>query len=130
MLGAELTRFASVGALATGVHVATALIAAEMLGIAPHTANTTGFAAAVLLSYFGHGRLVFNTELRHGFHGPRFLMTALLGLAVSSAITHAMTVWAQAPFAAAMAVVALAVPASTYVICKLWVFRPAYSTGP
>lgn len=130
MLAAQIARFASVGALATAVHVGVALIAAQALGLAPHLANAAGFCAAVLLSYFGHGRLVFDTDLRHALHGPRFLATALLGLLVSSSVTHAMTVWIEASFVAAMAIVAVAVPACTYVMCKVWVFRPDYSTGP
>lgn len=130
MRAAQLTRFASVGMVATAVHVGVAVACAQALGLAPHIANTTGFCAAVLLSYFGHGRLVFDADLRHTFHGPRFLATALLGLGVSSTITHGMTVWLGAPFVAAMVFVALAVPASTYLMCKLWVFRRDYSTGP
>ena len=130
MRAAQLTRFASIGALATGVHVGVALVAAHALTFAPQMANTAGFCAAVLLSYFGHGRLVFDTALRHGFHAPRFLATAILGLMVSSSITQAMTVWIGAPFVVTMGVVALTVPASTYLMCKFWVFRPAYSTTP
>jgi len=130
MLAAQIARFAGVGALATAVHVGVALIAAQALGLAPQIANAAGFCAAVLLSYVGHGRWVFDTDLRHTLHGPRFLATALLGLAVSSSITHAVTIWMGAPFAVAMAIVALMVPACTYVMCKIWVFRPDYSTGP
>ena len=129
MLAAQLTRFASVGALATGVHVGVALGAAHALMLAPQMANTAGFCAAVLLSYFGHGRWVFHTDLRHRLHGPRFLATAVLGLMVSSSITQTMTVWLGAPFALTMACVALSVPASTYLMCKFWVFRPGYSAA-
>lgn len=123
-LAAQLTRFASVGFFATGLHVLVATACANLFGLPALLSNAVGFAAAVTLSYLGHGRFSFETNLHHRVHGPRFLLTALTGLAVSSCLTQITVVWLGAPFVAGMAVVALAVPASTYVLCRFWVFRP------
>lgn len=125
MLAAQLTRFASIGAVATLVHVTVALMVSGM-GFAAQAANLAGFAAAVMLSYFGHGAWVFKANLRHSFHGPRFVATALVGLIVSSSLTHVIATTLGAPFVVAMAVVAVAVPVSTYLLCRFWVFKPAY----
>ena len=126
---AQLLRFAGVGALATLVHVAVA-ISAEALGAGPQMANLSGFCAAVALSYLGQGRLTFEVELRHAFHAPRFVASALLGLAVSSSVTQVAVVWGGLHFVLGMAIVAVLVPATTFVMCKFWVFRPGYSAGP
>lgn len=125
----QLGRFASVGVAATLLHVATALTASR-LGLSPHSANGAGFAAALALSYFGHGHYTFGSEVEHRRHGPRFLATASLGLALSAAITQIITVWLGAPLALAMGVVALAVPGATFLLCKMWVFAPPQPGGP
>jgi len=121
---AQLLRFASVGALATVLHVGVALAVSTYFGFVPQVANACGFASAVTLSYFGQGRFTFARDLRHRFHAPRFLATALTGLLVSSGITEGVTSILGAPFALAMAAVAVAVPATTYALCKFRVFRP------
>ncbi|MGR3515145.1 MAG: GtrA family protein [Paracoccaceae bacterium] len=121
---AQLLKFASVGAVATVLHVGVALAVSSFFGFAPQLANALGFASAVTLSYFGQGRFTFAQDLRHRFHAPRFLATALTGLVVSSGFTALVTSVLSAPFPLAMAAVAVAVPATTYVLCKFWVFRP------
>lgn len=128
MLG-QLLRFGGVGALATVLHVAVAMLASELAGAAPLLANGLGFAVALLWSYLGHGRLSFRTELRHDIHGPRFFVVALAGFLVSSGITQIISVSYGGPFALAMFVVALVVPLVSFVICKIWVFAP-HAGGP
>ncbi len=129
MLG-QLSRFASVGVMSTLLHVLTAMIAKTVFGIPPQGANLCGFFAAVSLSYFGHGRFTFDTDLQHRFHGPRFLGVSALGLAVSSGLTFLITDIMGLAFAIAMAVVAVAVPASTFIMCKFWVFATPQRDGP
>jgi putative flippase GtrA len=126
---AQLGRFAGVGLAATLLHVATALLAAH-LGLSPQAANAAGFAAALGLSYVGHGRITFGADLAHRRHGPRFLVTACLGLLLSATLTQVVAVWMGAPFAVAMALVALAVPGATFLLCRLWVFAPPQPGGP
>lgn len=129
MLG-QLSRFAGVGAMSTLVHVLVALCAASLLGFAPQMANLSGFIAAVSFSYFGHGYFTFEADVKHRLHGPRFFSVAALGLGVSSTLTHVITAWMGLPFVVAMGVVAVAVPASTFVLCKFWVFAEPQREGP
>jgi dipeptide/tripeptide permease len=49
---------------------------------------------------------------------------------VSAGLTQAIAVWMGTPFALAMAVVAMAVPLATFLLCKLWVFAPPQTGGP
>lgn len=129
MIG-QLSRFAGVGAIATAVHVLVAMLAAEGFGWAPQIANFAGFAAAVTVSYLGHGRFTFGTRLEHRTHAPRFLISAGLGLGLSGLITQVIAVWFAAPFALAMAVVAVAVPMSSFLLFKFWVFTEPQPDGP
>ena len=126
----QLSRFAGVGVIATAVHVFVAMLAADGFGWAPQIANFSGFAAAVAFSYVGHARFTFGTRLEHRTHAPRFLLSAGLGLGLSSLITQVIAVWFAAPFALAMAVVAVAVPASSFLLFKFWVFANPQPEGP
>lgn len=127
---AQLSRFAGVGLLATLLHVVVALLASGLLAFSPQAANAVGFAGAVTFSYLGHGKITFGAELAHRFHAPRFFAASGLGLALSSAITYGITVWLGASFAAAMGVVAIAVPVSTFILLKFWVFASRHSSEP
>ena len=122
--GARLLRFAAVGGLATLVHVTVAMATRAGLALPDLVANFAGFAVAVLVSYTGHGRWTFAVPARHGAHLPRFVLTALLGLATSSLTVWAVTHRAGGSFALAMALVVVIVPASTFLAMRYWVFTP------
>jgi putative flippase GtrA len=122
---AQLARFGGVGVVATLVHVAVALLVSALLAAAPLAANLAGFSASVLFSYFGHARLTFGVALAHRRHGPRFVVTALTGLAASTAITFLCQTWFRLPFWATMALVAVLVPLLNYLMLRLWVFGHA-----
>ena len=129
MIG-QISRFVGVGVLATLIHLTVALVVSVGLDAAPQAANGAGFLAAVAFSYLGHARLTFRVVPNHRSHAPRFVATALTGLGVSAGLTQIIAVWFGAPFIVAMLVVALAVPAATYVLCQLWVFVPTQPSGP
>ena len=121
----QFGRFASVGLLATLVHVTLALTAQTAIGIAPQGANLAGFCAAIAVSYFGHLHFSFHVTPRHVIHGPRFAVTALAGLALSSSITFAVVDGLGLPFSFAMLVVGATVPALNFFVLKLWTFTEA-----
>ncbi|WP_282152705.1 GtrA family protein [Ruegeria atlantica] len=129
MIG-QISRFAGIGVLATILHVVVSIVALKFFGIAPLLANSAGFAAAFSLSYLGHGRITFDTSLKHRFHAPRFLTVSGVGFLLSTAITELIAVQLGGPFVLAMAVVALAVPVSTFLLCKFWVFARPHSIDP
>ena len=126
----EIGRFASVGLLATLVHVCAAFSAKAGLGVAPQAANLFGFCASVLISYFGHRSFTFRVASNHAVHFPRFVTLALLGLLVSSTTTYFVTTYFGLPFAYAMGLVALLVPAATFVGAKFWAFAEAAKPRP
>ncbi|MFX0543424.1 GtrA family protein [Roseovarius sp. S4756] len=126
----QLSRFVGVGVVATLVHVVTAVLAANLFGLPMQAANSAGFAAAVMLSYFGHGKITFGARLSHGFHGPRFIAVSASGWAISSALTELIAIRLGAPLFLAMGAIALAVPSVTFVICKLWVFSERQLAEP
>ena len=118
----QLMRFAGVGGLATLVHVSVALIANSVFGLEGLTANFAGFTAAVLLSYFGHARITFQTRPDHTQHMPRFLFVSLVGLMTSSSVVWLITERMGQGFGLSMVLVAIAVPLASFLAMKFWVF--------
>ena len=120
--------FGVVGITATLTHVSTALLAHDYGGFGPLKANFTGYALAVLVSYFGHARLTFR---RAAFRGPqfvRFVATSLAALALNQAIVFIGAHVVDAPFAWALAPAVVVVPVVTFLVSKLWAFADSSSS--
>lgn len=124
LLVRQASRFVVVGGLATAVHVAAALAARTWLHASPLAANFTGYVCAVLVSYLGNSRWSF--EQAHAWpQFARFLVMSLSGLALNQALTWLTTSVLGLPFGVALALTVVAVPAFSFVLARLWVFRPA-----
>ncbi len=118
----QILRYIGVGGVATFVHVCVALIMHGAVDMAPRHANLFGFAGAVIFSYLGHARYTFELEPHSGFQFLRFVITALIGLAISAG-TVSLAERAACDFVFAMAAVAVLVPVVTYFCLRLWVFE-------
>ncbi|UWQ02423.1 GtrA family protein [Aliiroseovarius crassostreae] len=118
----RLVPFVLVGGAGTATHFLTALLLANLTTLSGIFSNFGGFSAAVLISYFGHARLTFRTELDHQFHFPRFVLAAGCGLILSTALTWVIYDQLGWPFWQAMALVAVTVPVLTYLLLAGWVF--------
>jgi putative flippase GtrA len=127
---AQILRFVGVGGLATLAHVLTALAADALLPLSAQQANLAGFAAGFATSYAGHARVTFGAPLRSGPQFLRFAVLSLLGLAASSGTVWLVTSRLGLGFPAAMAAVALVVPALSYLAMRFWVFAAAEEKTP
>jgi len=128
-LRVQATRFAVIGAAATITHVSVAVLAVERLSTPVLLANALAFAAAVLVSYFGHHAWTFRRSGRHGKHFPRFLLVALAGLAANQAIMFAIVNLAGLDYLFGLALVVLIVPASSFVLSRRWAFTELALAG-
>ena len=129
MLG-QLIRFAGIGGLATLAHVCAALVAEKGLQVSTQQANFIGFLTAVTLSYVGHARFTFNAQVGSAAQIRRFALLSLLGLATSSSTVWLVNTVLGFSFGIAMAVVAILVPAATFVAMRFWVFRHGTGDSP
>lgn len=119
----QVPLFAVVGAVATLTHVIAALAARELAGLSPLVANFVGYACAVGVSYVGNARFTFRRAVLHGPQFARFVVVSLMGLALTQGLTWLLVEQAGWPFWAGLAVVAVAVPALSFVMQRLWAFR-------
>lgn len=121
----QVPLFALVGAAATLTHVIAALAARELAGLSPMGANLVGYLAAVGVSYLGNARFTFRRAVLHGPQFARFVAVSLLGLALTQGLTWLLVERLGWSFSAGLAVVAIAVPALSFVLQRLWAFRKA-----
>jgi len=119
----QVPLFAIVGAAATATHVCAALAAREVFLASPLIANFAGYLLAVGVSYLGNARLTFRRAALHGPRFLRFVVVSLLGLALTQGLTWLLVLRLGWPFWAGLAVVAVAVPALSFLLARAWAFR-------
>jgi len=123
-------RFASVGGVATLVHVLVAWLAVRAAGAPPLWGNAAGFVCAFGASYAGHFQWTFATRVGHGVSLPRFLTVALGGWGVSSALIWALAGAGRWGMEIALLAVFLVVPPATWALSAAWAFRDRTAPPP
>lgn len=133
----ELLAFGGVGGIATLVHVAVFSLLLETTAISPLQANLLAFSVAFLFSFSGHYHLTFghvtsvNPQPRRAL--LRFLVVALIGLALNSAVVELITGLLHLHYFYAVALMVTAVPACLFLLSKYWAFaapKSAADAGP
>jgi putative flippase GtrA len=123
----QITKFASVGLMATVVHA----IVYGLLGtlIAPILANLLAFFIAFIFSYIGHFLWTFRAQTRgHTVHKAfayqlRFMTVAVMGLLLNSLAVWVVTEWLQLDYLFALVPMVFMVPLFTFALAKLWAFK-------
>jgi len=120
----QITRFTTVGLLATATHlgVATALMAIEWN---PYLANIAAFTVAFQISFWMHLRWSFSSgDARVWGAMGKFLAVALTGFALNNALFFvSLTAFNIRP-EYSLAFILVFVAALTFILCKFWVFNP------
>jgi putative flippase GtrA len=126
---AQLLRFGVVGLLATALHAGVYGLAVSRFAIAPLLANPLAFAVAFSISFVGHHRWTF---AGHGADGamPRFLATALLGLASNQCLVWLLVEHLGLPPLSGLLGILLLTPALVFVTSKYWAFATPRSARP
>ena len=127
----EVGLFAGVGAAASLVHLAVAVLLVEAVDLRPWQANVGAFVCALPVSYLGHSYLTF-TARRNGRASAvsratfaRFLLLALAGFSLNQASVVVFAELLGLPFRAVMLATIVAIAALQFVLGKLWAFNGA-----
>jgi putative flippase GtrA len=115
--------FAGVGVAATAIHFAVAMTVRYGWDGGPLQANFLGYCAAVAVSYMGNALLAFSAAPWRAKQMGRFLVASLTGLALGQAITWFVVEQLRLPFAGALVIVIIAIPAANFLAARHWVFR-------
>ena len=123
----QLSKFASVGIIATGVHALVYGVVGAVLE--PMLANLIAFLIAFLFSYSGHFLWTFRDQTQgRKMHKAfayqfRFLVVALSGLLLNSLAVWVVTQWLQIDYLYAIGPMVFVVPLVTFTLAKRWAFR-------
>lgn len=117
-----LLRFLSVGIVATLVHVSVGLVVVTSFDVALQVANLIAFSSAFLVSFYGHHRVTFASNRPYRAALPRFVVTALIGLAASSLVIWGLKSSVMLVPQFKFLIGASVVPAITYVLGRFWVY--------
>ena len=119
----RFARFAVVGVIATATHATVFAVAIEALRIEAVAANALAFCVAVLVGYALNRRWTFAAHGGQGARLWRYVVGALAGLAVNSAIMYAVVHVAKASPYLGLVLGIVTVPPLTFALNQLWVFR-------
>ena len=122
-LGVQVARFAIIGVGATLTHVVIVLMLVENGLLRPFWANFLAFSTALFVTYFGNHQWVFELRGDHGHHFPKFIVIALLGLALNQGIVYLVVDSLGWDYRISLFLVITAVPAITFALNRFWAFR-------
>jgi putative flippase GtrA len=116
----EIVRFGLVGIAATLINMAIATMLLSM-GIMPQIANLLAFSLSLLASYAGHYYFTFRSQEPHRYTSPRFGLSTLGLVALSSGL-HQALLWSGLKPGSAAVVVALAYAPASFLLNYFWAF--------
>jgi putative flippase GtrA len=120
--GAQFLKFASVGAIATGLHYVIFLALVMLLGVAPGIAAFVGAAFGACVVYLLNRRYTFATQRGHGETLPRFILLSIVGAVLNGAIVGWLSRLGLYPLLAQM-VATVIVLFINFVVSKKWIYR-------
>jgi len=120
----RFARFATVGVLATATHTLVFALAIEWARIEAVTANALAFGVAVLVGYALNRRWTFAAHGGEHARLWRYVVAALVGLALNSAVMYVVVHRVHWSPYAGLVVALLLVPLVSFALNQLWVFRP------
>lgn len=120
---AQISRFFSVGLLATIVHLVVSISLVSLFGGFEQSANLIAFLTAFGVSFIGHHTWTFRSHAKLVEIFPRFTGVAISGYVGSACvlfILHLMQLWTQE---IRVTLAAFTVPVITYIGHKFLVFK-------
>lgn len=119
----QLTRFAAVGALATGVQYVLLAVFVELFRSDPVIASALSFSLSALANYILNHRMTFGGSSSHVRAFPRFFVVAILGLGINTSVMAAAYQLLSVHYLVAQAVATAVVFTWTFMGNRLWTFR-------
>lgn len=118
----SLISFVLVGGFATGVQYALMALLVWLADCPLVLASGIGFAVSAVANYLLNARLTFRSKESHAKTLPRFIVTAVLGLAINSMLLAFLVSLGLHP-ALAQLLTTLGVLLWNYTINALWTFK-------
>ncbi|MCC6941485.1 MAG: GtrA family protein [Novosphingobium sp.] len=119
----QLVSFGAVGACATLAHVALAWVLIDRAQLNPYLANLLGTCAAFAVSFFGNAGLTFRTDRLLVDCAQRYVFVSATSFLMTSGILAVVEMNALPTYVYVIVVLGT-VPPATFLLAKLWAFKP------
>jgi len=126
----QVLSFALIGIVATLTHASIVLLLVEGRVLGPFAANMIAFSTALFVTYVGNHRWTFGLTGAHQRHFPRFVVIALLGLALNQGIVYLVVDVLTWDYRIGLALVVSVVPAITFLLNRGWAFSRGRGASP
>ena len=117
-----------VGGFSGVIHLSVAFLLVHYFDVPPARASLAGFISANPFSYLGHKLVTFMVPGRDVFEVARFVITALVGLSLASAVPYVLVDLLRQPALAAFCVVVTVIPIANFLALRFWVFARGSAT--
>lgn len=114
--------FTGVGAIGTGGHYLTLVLLVHIGNLVPVYASTAGFAVGACINYVLNYRYTFNSHKKHSEALVKFMLVALLGVAINGLIMYLGTEWLRIHYLLVQIFATGIVLLSNFSFNKLWTF--------
>lgn len=121
-LARQLLAFGGVGVVAVIFHYAVLIGLREGFCWAPVPATLLGYVAGGFVSYILNRRHTFDSDASHGRAGPRFVLVAAVGFAITWGLMHLATQMFSLPYLLAQCVITGIVMVWSYGAHRYWTF--------
>ena len=118
----QIARFGVVGIIATAIHVIVAYLV-QQSGVAEQLANFTGFLGAAVFSFFGNLLFTFRAKGSIRDYIKRFAVVSGSNYVASAGLIFVLTQQLGFPFEVSLLGMILTIPAISFLVQKLWVFK-------
>jgi len=119
----RVVRFGLVGGAATAAHMGTTVFLVELFALNPVLASTLGVCVSFWFSYYGHQMFSFAVERDHKAYLVRFMCASAIAFALNISVVSVNNYVLHLPYYFALAVLMVAIPATSYLFSRFWVFR-------
>jgi putative flippase GtrA len=117
----QLIRFGAVGVTALLIHFLI-VITITPFGIDPLLANIIAFITAFQLSYLGHSKWTFNTEINHRSL-IRFVIVSVSNFCINELLFYLFLKYTRIPYQLALLIVLGVVASLTFLLSRNWAFK-------
>jgi putative flippase GtrA len=121
----QLAKFATVGVVATFIHVASALLLNSVFNLSALQANFGAFIIASVFSYLGNWVWTFKGLSKVATSLPRFIILNLLCFALNQSIVYYVVEVSHLPLWLAMIPVGAVIPAVSFWMSRAKIFVAA-----
>ena len=125
----QIAKFASVGMIATALHIAVAMTVHYGAGLTALRANFAAFCVATLWSYCGNWAWTFGRRAKVTSSAPRFFAMSLAAFALNQGIVFWLTSVQGLSLAAALVPVAAIVPAFSFWLSRSHIFATRHAVS-